>query len=164
MGLWTPSSSGKVAMVIRSTEDLLTEAYSEVAARLLDALIEFMASGRRDYGDFERLLLLVTLAQRAYSEPDFAKRALSSARPSLGGFRPLPTNLLSLSRATAMPRETVRRKVNELIAAGLVERFGSQVALTAAGVRELRSARQALIAFTARQHDLVARLLLEQTA
>ncbi|WP_309643248.1 Lrp/AsnC family transcriptional regulator [Phenylobacterium sp.] len=143
-------------------EDLLAENYSRVAARLLESLVEFLSVGRHAYGDLERLLLFVIIAQRAYSDRTYSEAALGSDPPGAAHLTPLSTNILSLAEAASLPRETVRRKINELVDRGVVTRVGVNVALTPLGIDSLALARKALIRFTAQQHSVLAKLLAEQ--
>lgn len=137
-------------------EALLTAHYPRVAARMLAPLIEMMAGARREHGDLDRLLILMTLAQRAYTEPEVAEALLSEdAAPDL---KPRATNTLSLANAIFLPKETVRRKINELVDMGLATRQSRGIAITAAGVRHLTRTRAALIRMSASHYEIIGRL------
>jgi hypothetical protein len=137
-------------------EALLTAHYPRVAARMLAPLIEMMAGARREHGDLDRLLILMTLAQRAYTEPEVAEALLAAdAAPDL---KPRATNTLSLANAIFLPKETVRRKINELVDMGLATRQSRGIAITAAGVRHLARTRSALIRMSASHHEIISRL------
>lgn len=137
-------------------EALLTAHYPRVAARMLAPLIEMMAGARREHGDLDRLLILITLAQRAYTEPDVAEALLGDdAAP---GLKPRATNTLSLAHAIFLPKETVRRKINELVDMGLATRQSRGIAITAAGVRHLARTRAALIRMSVGHYEIINRL------
>ncbi|MCR5874133.1 hypothetical protein LRS10_08140 [Phenylobacterium sp. J426] len=139
-------------------EALLTERYPAVAARVLAPLIDTMALAREEHGDLDRLLILLTLAQRAYTEPAVAEALLTQrATPDL---TPRATNILSLAQAIHLPKETVRRKLNELIEMGCAVRQSRGVAITPEGVRQLRNVRASLIRMIAAHHEIVERLKL----
>jgi hypothetical protein len=79
---------------------------------------------RRVFGnDLDKVLILSTIGQQLLLDGRVPKRSYEDwiGTPPLE----LPnraTNIDALARATGIPRESVRRKVNELIAEGLVRR------------------------------------------
>lgn len=137
-------------------EALLTAHYPRVAARMLGPLIEMMAGARREHGDLDRLLILMTLAQRAYTEPEVAETLLVD--DAAHDLKPRATNTLSLANAIFLPKETVRRKINELVDMGLASRQSRGVAITPAGVRHLTRTRAALIRMSASHYEIISRL------
>lgn len=137
-------------------EALLAERYPRVAARMLAPLIDLMAHAREEHGDLDRLLILMTLAQRAYTEPAVAEALLSQqSDPDL---TPRATNTLSLAQAIHLPKESVRRKLNELVEMGYATRQARGVAITAEGVRRLAKVRGSLLRMAAVHHDVINRL------
>lgn len=142
--------------MVAAPEALLTAHYPRVAARMLAPLIEMMAGARREHGDLDRLLILLTLAQRAYTEPEVAEALLTDdAGPDL---RPRATNTLSVATAIFLPKETVRRKINELVDMGLASRQSRGIAITPAGVRHLARTRAALIRMSSAHYEIISRL------
>lgn len=137
-------------------EALLTAHYPRVASRVLAPLIELMAGARREHGDLDRLLILLSLAQRAYTEPEVAEALLADDAPP--GVRPRATNTLSLAQAIHLPKESVRRKLNELVDMGLAARQSRGVTITPAGVRHLARTRAALIRMSAAHYEIISRL------
>jgi hypothetical protein len=140
------------------TEALLAERYPAVAARMLAPLIEMMASAREEHGDLDRLLILLTLAQRAYTEPSTAEALLT--QQASADLVPRATNILSLAQAIHLPKESVRRKLNELIEMGYAARQSRGVAITPEGVRQLARVRAALLRMAATHHGIIERLKL----
>jgi len=142
--------------MVADPEALLTAHYPRVASRVLAPLIELMASARREHGDLDRLLILMTLAQRAYTEPEVAEALLAEEPPA--DLRARATNTLSLAQAIYLPKETVRRKLNELVDMGLASRDSRGVTITPAGVRHLVRTRAALIRMSAAHYEIISRL------
>jgi hypothetical protein len=142
--------------MVADPEALLTAHYPRVASRVLAPLIELMASARREHGDLDRLLILMTLAQRAYTEPEVAEALLADDPPP--DLRARATNTLSLAQAIYLPKETVRRKLNELVDMGLAARESRGVTITPAGVRHLVRTRAALIRMSAAHYEIISRL------
>lgn len=101
----------------------------------LDGLIveaslgSFLATMRSHCGDIENFLICIAVAGRNYgiSERDAAVRL----PPSAQGFKLRASNILSVSAATGIPRETVRRKTLRLCEMGLLERTGRKLFVTA---------------------------------
>lgn len=139
-------------------ETLLAERYPTVAARMLAPLIDLMARARQEQGDLDRLLILLTLAQRAYTEPAVAQALLTGQ--AAADIAPRATNTLSLAQAIHLPKETVRRKLNELVEMGYAARQARGVAITADGVRQLAQVRGSMLRMAAVHHQIIERLKL----
>jgi DNA-binding Lrp family transcriptional regulator len=73
--------------------------------------------------------------------------------PSLG------TNVRSISDSIGVPRETVRRKVRELIAAGWIDRKGADLRFTALAYQQLAGARVAIEHLAIRNFEVVSELV-----
>jgi DNA-binding IclR family transcriptional regulator len=76
--------------------------------------------------------------------------------PSLG------TNVASIAATLGIPKETVRRKISELIEAGWLVRRRGRLYLTAQAYRGLVPLRDRLMVFTVRCWEIVSRLRGEQ--
>lgn len=96
---------------------------------LESALGSFLSSMRQHCGDIENFLICISVAARNYgvSERDVASRNMAAAPAS----RLRASNILSVSAATGIPRETVRRKTLKLCEQGLLERSGRKLYVTA---------------------------------
>lgn len=92
------------------------------------AMSTFLAGMRQHCGDIENFLICISVAARNYgvSERDVAQRAVA-AQPNQ---RLRASNILSVSAATGIPRETVRRKTLKLCEQGLLERVGRKLFVT----------------------------------
>lgn len=86
---------------------------------------------------------------------------LPSERVLAGDLEALPTlwtNIRSIADSTGIPRETVRRKVNDLIEAGLVKRSGQLLGITPQAFSESRFVVDKFIRLAAVSHVTVERM------
>jgi hypothetical protein len=102
----------------------------------VEAFLTLLVELRRAFGnDMDKVILLSAIGQQHLGDP-----ALSgTSRAKLERMDMVPamrsaTNIDALARATGIPRESVRRKVNELIADKLVERTPEAGLCVAPGV------------------------------
>ena len=113
----------------------MTESFQQYSASVqqLDvlsfesAMSSFLASMRQHCGDIENFLICISVAARNYgvSERDVASRPVAAPAQKLRA-----SNILSVSAATGIPRETVRRKTLKLCEQGLLERAGRKLFVT----------------------------------
>ncbi|MEH6664850.1 MAG: hypothetical protein V7678_08350 [Brevundimonas sp.] len=68
------------------------------------------------------------------------------------------TNIRSIADSTGIPRETVRRKVNDLIEAGLVKRSGQLLTITPQAFSESRFVVDKFIRLAAVSHITIERM------
>jgi hypothetical protein len=125
----------------------LWEHVTEFAKDFTAPLVRHQCIGRELCGrDLDRLLVVTVILLRADEHPEFA--ALDPKEIMAGHIDPLPAlpvNTLSIADSTGIPRETVRRKVAELVQLGWVCREGSMLRLTPLGWRALDPLRQSAI-------------------
>jgi hypothetical protein len=101
----------------------------------VEGFLELMLELRRVFGnDLDKVIILSTIGQQLLRDGRLPKRSYGDwiGTPPID----LPhraTNIDALARATRIPRESVRRKVNELIADGLVRRDEENRLVIAAG-------------------------------
>jgi hypothetical protein len=160
----TPGT-GPSAFPRRPTEDpivtLLREAYPSVAKELLRPLVELFAETRAMCsGDLQKSEILMLIGLRTLAHPDFARLAYSDiAAGAVERYGTLGTNVRSIADSTGIPRETVRRKVAELVTAGLVERRANRLALCPRASLVLAPLREAALRLAATNFHLVSGLL-----
>ncbi|TMJ20876.1 MAG: hypothetical protein E6G94_00250 [Alphaproteobacteria bacterium] len=111
-------------------DDELAAANSRLTAiRLATLTLRLMENWRRRFDDHESLMVL--LAVVAITSERLTRTDLPSELRSLK--RPIPTDRLarcsvsSIAAATGLNRETARRKVNDLIAAGILVRTSREI-------------------------------------
>lgn len=130
-----------------------------VAYDLVEPLARFLTVAREVCGgDLEKVLLMVTISLRSSGHPDFKRFHPGE----LGDHDLLPgfgTNMRSLAESIGMPRETVRRKVQQLIDDGWVTRQGVTLYYTLEGYRAVEPARAAVIKMHVRGFQVIHALL-----
>jgi hypothetical protein len=90
--------------------------------------LRFMKALRAYFGnDLDKVMIMAAIGQQQLRDPALPSRAYAPDREGkLLGDPARFTNVDRLAAATGIPRESVRRKVKELIAAGWVERIGTR--------------------------------------
>jgi hypothetical protein len=136
---------------------LVRENYPAAASRLLKPLLELMVLSRRYCGgDMDKFLIVLVVGLRAAEHPEFAELApeqlAGDPRHELPG---LGTNARSIAASLGIPKETVRRKVSELIEAGWLERQGRNLYYTAHASRALTPVRHHLQQLAVRCFEVV---------
>lgn len=139
---------------------LVSESYPLVANGLLRPLLDFMVLSREHCGgDADKFLIVLVVALRTTEHRDFAgytPEQLSSGEVPV--FPGLGTNARSIAASTGIPKETVRRKVADLVDAGWLFREGHNLYFTARAYRALAPVRESLERMAVRYHDIVAAL------
>lgn len=108
-------------------------------------------------GDLEKNVILLAIAVRAVAEPEF--RALTLEERLSGSRQVLPSrgvNVRSIADSSGIPRETVRRKVAELIEDGWIAQSDRNLHFTPAGYQAVTPGREALERLAHQFHDIVA--------
>jgi hypothetical protein len=141
-------------------------AYPTIAEDLAQPLLNFITIARETVGgDADKILLILTVGVRTSQHPEFAdltpgglRRGETPVLPSLG------INIRSIADSTGIPRETVRRKVGELVKAGWLVREGNDVRYTAEGYLAVTPARDAILALAVRNYETVVGLMSRREA
>jgi len=146
---------------MQDAKALVAEAYPEIAAELLKPLLSLMRVWREiGDGDFHRVLILLVITLRTTMHRDFARRTqkelLSGVIPV---FPALRTNARSIAETVGVPKETVRRKVSDLIETGWVVREGGKLRLTALAYQQLTPIREQFQVLAVRCHEVISDLL-----
>jgi hypothetical protein len=143
--------------------DLILSRSTAVGAELLEPLVNFLTVARQlVQNDTDKALLLLVIIVRAGLHPEFRK--LSPPDIAAGRIDQLPTlgiNLRSLAESTGIPKETVRRKVQDLIDAGWVARNGGNLHYTVEAFRAVGPGRDAFARMAARIYETVERVIEE---
>ncbi len=140
---------------------LLANHFPQVAADVLDPLVRFLHVARNACGgDIDKFLVLTVIALRATQHPDF--RAATPEQIAAGEmpvFPSLGVNVRSIAESLDIPKETARRKVQDLVAAGWIVRKGATLHITERAYSDLAPVREELEAMVARLHAVSAQLL-----
>ncbi len=144
--------------------DLVAANYPVLARSLLRPLLDLLSVSREACGgDMDKFLIMVVVAIRTTEHSLFAtytqEQLLSGEIPV---FPTLGTNVRSVAESIAVPRETVRRKVGELIDAGWIARQGNELRFTAVAYQQLAGARTAIELLAVRNFEVVAELIRQQ--
>lgn len=133
---------------------------SVLAQYVNDPLLHYLVVGRGLCRDLDTLLVLMVIVQRANRHPDFARLDPADlAEGRIGQIPTLAVNLQSIADSTGIPRETVRRKVNDLVRIGWVSREGAMIRFTPKGYCAIGPARDAAVRLTVSIADAVTRTL-----
>jgi hypothetical protein len=139
---------------------LVAAHYPQIATDLLEPLTRLLQLARESCGgDIDKFLVVLVISLRATQHRDF--RAESPERIMSGAIPILPTlgvNVRSIAESIGIPKETVRRKVQELIEAEWVARVGGHLHFTARAYQELAPVREEMEDLAARYYQLVAKL------
>lgn len=139
----------------------MADNYPAIADDLLRPLLDLCSRSRAACGgDIDKFLILLVVAMRTTSHPDFARRSqeelLSGEIPVFPG---LGTNVRSVADSLAMPKETVRRKVAELVETGWLAREDKELYFTAQAYADLVPVREAIEFQAVRCHEIVQALI-----
>lgn len=96
-----------------------------VSIRLVLLTLRYMENWRQLVDDCEKVLILLALAAingERFTRGEALERELQDLRTTLPHDRLRYANISSVAAATGFNRETTRRKINELIEAGIVLR------------------------------------------
>jgi len=141
----------------RSTSELYERLKGQsraVAYELVEPLTSFLTVARAVTGDLDRVLIMVTITLRSSRHPDFRSGAAfeTGEDAALPGFG---TNVRSVADSTGIPKETVRRKVRELVAMGWVVRDGNTLHYSALGYEAATPVREAMLRMYARGYEVI---------
>jgi CRP-like cAMP-binding protein len=139
---------------------LLRGNYASAAKDIIAPLVDLLAVARAAFGgDLDKLLIVLVVALRTAEHPDVGdidfEEVLSG---KVTEYPSLRTNVRSIADSTGVPRETVRRKMADLVAAGWITRDGDDLSYTPAASRALEPVREAMIDATERLYGAVRSL------
>ena len=140
---------------------LVAERCADLATELLNPLLDVLGVCREACGgDLDKFLIFLVIAVRSVQHPGFKtltqRQVLSGEVPV---FPSLRTNVRSISDSLRMPRESVRRKVSELMGVGWVVRRGTDLFITAEAYRKLAPVQESLGRLALRCFEKVAACL-----
>lgn len=146
--------------------DLVGENYPLVARSLLKPLLELFSVSREACGgDIDKFLIMLVVAIRTTEHPLFSSysqaQLLSGEIPV---FPSLGTNVRSVADSVGAPRETIRRKVGELVEAGWIARDNGELRFTALAYQQLAGARVAIEQLAVRNFEVVRGLVRRHAA
>jgi CRP-like cAMP-binding protein len=145
---------------------LVADNYPAIARSLLRPLLHLLSLSRAACaGDVEKFLIMLVIAIRTTEHEGFATysqaQLLSGEIPI---FPTLGTNVRSVAESIGTPKETVRRKVGELIEAGWISRDGNELRFTAVAYQQLAGVRVAIEDLAVSNFQVVANLARQHAA
>jgi hypothetical protein len=114
-------------------EEQIKENFGKIWPAHVGNLTRFLVSCRRVFdGDFDMFLILAVIGDCTYSQQhaDPSQNYEAFKAGQLKATPPVNINIRSIAEYTGIPRETVRRKINQLVEKGWVKR-GANDYLTA---------------------------------
>jgi len=150
--------------VPRSTHelvDLVARRGPALAFEISEPIARFLRDARALCGgDLDKALIMVEIILRANQHPQFrrlnAAELNSSAPPEIPS---LGINVRSLADSTGIPRESVRRKVSELLEIGWIVRQGHRLHFSHEGYLAASRTRQELHRMYVRAYQVVSALI-----
>ncbi len=161
-----PVRTGDLKIGREVLRHLVADNYPAVARNLLRPLLHLLNLSRAACGgDVDKFLIMLVIAMRTTEHEGFARysqaQLLSGEVPI---FPSLGTNVRSVAESTGTPRETVRRKVGELVEAGWISRKGNDLRFTVLAYQELAGVRVAIEDLAVSNFEVVADLARKRLA
>jgi len=145
----------------RSIDRLVSDHFPVIARDLLGPMLDYLGLAREALGgDVDKFLILMVIGIRTTEHDEFASytqaELLSGAVPV---FPSRGVNIQSVADSLGAPKETVRRKVAELVKSDWIRREDNSLYFTAKAYQELAHVREALEHLAVQYHALVAGLI-----
>jgi hypothetical protein len=103
--------------------DLVREKYTELWPPILVPWTKYLIACRKAFdGDLDKMLILAAIATMTLADAAGVRASYDELKSGRRKVAPRPTNYLSIANFTAIPKETVRRKTDVMIAKGWVTR------------------------------------------
>jgi hypothetical protein len=136
------------------------------AEPILAPLLELLSLARRSCdGDLDKFLIMLVVAIRAAGHRQFATAVLRQREPGeTSAFPSLGVNIQSIADSIGAPKETVRRKVADLVELGWIAREGNELFLTPRAYQTLTPVREAIHSLAVRYHEVVEGMVAEAGA
>ncbi|MDB5419807.1 MAG: hypothetical protein JWP50_3226 [Phenylobacterium sp.] len=140
---------------------LVTDNAPLQAEPILASLLELLSLARGAYGgDLDKFLIMMVVSIRAAGHKDFATALLRHrATGATPVFPSLGVNIQSIADSIGAPKETIRRKVTDLVELGWIERRGNELFLTPSAYETLTPVREAMHLLVVRHHQIVEDLI-----
>lgn len=146
--------------------ELVADSYPRIATDLLAPILELMRLSRLHCGgDVDKFLVLLVVALRTTRHRDFAEltpQELISGEIAV--FPGLGTNGHSIAGSLGIPKETVRRKVSELVEVGWLIRRRSKLYITAKAYQQLTPVREQIARLAISNYEVLAGLCAKTSA
>ena len=139
---------------------LVSENYPQIAANLLEPLFDVMRLAREACGgDMDKAFIILVVAIRTAGHPDFSSYTKEQLETGSVHLPSLGTNVRSIADSLGAPRETVRRKVRELVEAGWIAQEHHELSYTPQAAKQLSAVRSSVEQMAVKNFETVAGLL-----
>jgi hypothetical protein len=150
-------ASSKIKPTRSELQQLVAENYSAISLGLLGPLLDVLGLSREACGgDMDKFLIMLVVAIRTTAHKDFARYSRDQLLSGeVAVFPSLGVNIQSIADSVGAPKETIRRKVTELVKAGWIERRGNQLYFTASAYRDFEGVRELIGKMAVRHYEVV---------
>lgn len=101
--------------------DVIREKYTELWPPILAPWTSYLIACRKAFdGDLDKMLILAAIATMTLTDAAETRASYDELKSGQRKIVPRSTNYLSIANFTAIPKETVRRKTDDMIANGWV--------------------------------------------
>jgi hypothetical protein len=101
--------------------NVVSEKYTELWPPILGPWTNYLIACRKAFGgDLDKMLILAAIATMTLADAAETRASYDDLKSGRRKIAPRPTNYLSIANFTAIPKETVRRKTDDMIAKGWV--------------------------------------------
>lgn len=140
---------------------LVADNYVAIAPNLIGPLVSLLSLSREACGgDIDKFLIMAVIAIRTTAHKDFVQYTQEQLHSGeLPVFPSLGINIQSIADSVGAPKETVRRKVAELVEAAWIERRGNELFYTARAWRGLSQVGKKLEVTAVDYYETVAGLV-----
>jgi hypothetical protein len=144
----------------QSISHLVAQHYPEIATDLVNPLLRTIQLAKRYCGgDLDKFLVLLIVAVQTTRHKGFTseppERLMSGEIPVFPGYG---ANVRSIADSLDMPKETARRKVQELLEVGWLARQDGLLYFTARAYQQLAPVQEAIETLAVRYFEVVTKL------
>lgn len=135
--------------------EMFHDGFPRLARSVLPPFLQVLEVAREAFGgDMDKVIIALAVGVRTAEHPDMARYSNAELRaidvlPGLG------ISIRSIADSLGMPKETVRRKVRELIADGFMVRRQHNLFFTGDGYRRLGPSLEAFGRMVVRNYEVV---------
>lgn len=131
--------------------------FSELWPPILAPWTQYLVSCRAAFGgDLDKMIILAAIATMSLAYAGGASASYDDLKSGRKKIIPRPMNTLSLAEWTGIPRETVRRKVEDLVAMGWVVRSENNLAVSQRAATDLERISAMAFELVVHIHGVVA--------
>lgn len=136
---------------------LMRKHYSELWPPILEPWTRYLIACRKAFaGDLDKLVILAAIATMSLADAPAVLASYDELKSGEKRIEPRHTNFFSLAEFTQIPRETVRRKTEELIDKGWVVRTEKGLSVSRSASSELEDVSQMAFDLLVHIHTIIS--------